>query len=88
MKKLINNIGLSCLGLCLNSCVDFIDNAPDDTLTLEMVFDDKVRMEDWLSGVYNKIPDPYWGMLRDYGYDSIGDDLDPSQRWYQWWKHH
>ena len=43
MKKLINNIGLSCLGLCLNSCVDFIDNAPDDTLTLEMVFDDKVR---------------------------------------------
>lgn len=85
MKKLINNIGLSCLGLCLNSCVDFIDNAPDDTLTLEMVFDDKVRMEDWLSGVYNKIPDPYWGMLRDYGYDSIGDDLDPSQRWYQWW---
>ena len=85
MKKLINNIGLSCLGLCLNSCVDFIDNAPDDTLTLEMVFDDKVRMEDWLSGVYNKIPDPYWGMLRDYGYDSMGDDLDPSQRWYQWW---
>ena len=50
-----------------------------------MVFNDKTRTEDWLSGVYNRVPDPYWSLLRDYGYDSMGDDLDPSQRWYQWW---
>ena len=83
--KLLKYIGLSFLGLSLNSCSDYLDNAPDDTLTMEMVFNDKTRTEDWLSGVYNKIPDPYWGLLRDYGYDSMGDDLDPSQRWYQWW---
>lgn len=50
-----------------------------------MVFNDKTRTEDWLSGIYNKIPDPYTGLLKDYGYDSMGDDLDPSQRYYQWW---
>lgn len=66
-------------------CADFLDNAPDDTLTMEMVFNDKTRMEDWLSGVYNKIPDPYWEMSNSYGFDIFGDDLDPSQRWYQWW---
>ena len=69
----------------LSSCADYLDNAPDDTLTMEMVFNDKTRTEDWLSGIYNKIPDPYTGLLKDYGYDSMGDDLDPSQRYYQWW---
>ena len=83
--KLLKYIGLSFLGLSLNSCTDYLDNAPDDTLTMEMVFNDKTRTEDWLSGVYNRVPDPYWSLLRDYGYDSMGDDLDPSQRWYQWW---
>ena len=60
-------------------------NAPDDTLTMEMVFNDRTRTEDWLSGVYNRIPDNYWDLLKVWGYDSMGDDLDPSQRWYQWW---
>ena len=84
MKKL-NYIFLFCFGLLFTNCQDFIDNAPDDTLTMEMVFNDKTRMEDWLSGVYNKIPDPYWGLMKDYGYDLLGDDLDPSQRWEQFW---
>lgn len=84
MKKL-NYIFLFCFSLLFTNCQDFIDNAPDDTLTMEMVFNDKTRMEDWLSGVYNKIPDPYWGLMEDYGYDLLGDDLDPSQRWEQFW---
>lgn len=84
MKKL-NYIFLFCFSLLFTNCQDFIDNAPDDTLTMEMVFNDKTRMEDWLSGVYNKIPDPYWGLLQSYGYDLLGDDLDPSQRWEQFW---
>ena len=69
--KLLKYIGLSFLGLSLNSCTDYLDNAPDDTLTMEMVFNDKTRTEDWLSGVYNRVPDPYWSLLRDYGYDSL-----------------
>lgn len=86
MKKFIRNILILGIGLSgMTSCSDFIDNAPDDTLTMEMVFNDKVRTEDWFAGVYTKVPDPYWGFLRDYGYDALGDDLDPSQRWQQWW---
>ena len=55
--KLYKYVGLSALCLSLNSCADFIDNAPDDILTLEMVFEDKTRMEDWLAGVYQQIRD-------------------------------
>ena len=84
MKSLKYLILLVC-GFFFSNCSDFIDNAPDDTLTMEMVFEDKTRMEDWLSGVYNKIPDPSWALMNSYGYDCLGDDLDPSQRWYQWW---
>lgn len=87
MKKMnIFKYIMLCGGMAaLSSCADYLDNAPDDTLTMEMVFNDKTRTEDWLSGIYNKIPDPYTGLLKDYGYDSMGDDLDPSQRYYQWW---
>lgn len=86
MNRFIKYAAAACLCLPLGSCSDFIDNAPDDTLTLEMVFNDRVRTYDWLSGVYNKIPDPWFGLLMDYGYDCLGDDLDPSQRWseYDW----
>lgn len=43
------------------SCSDFLDKEPDDMLTLEMVFNDKRRTEDFLAGVYNLIPDPLYG---------------------------
>ena len=33
--KLLKYIGLSFLGLSLNSCTDYLDNAPDDTLTIK-----------------------------------------------------
>ncbi len=48
-------------------CSDYLDNAPDDTLTMEMVFNDRTRTEDWLSGVYNRIPDNYWDLLKVWG---------------------
>ena len=44
-------IGLAALCMCLNGCTDFIDNAPDDIITIDMIFDDKTRTEDWLAGV-------------------------------------
>ncbi len=52
-----------------------------------MVFNDKVRTEDWLAGVYASVPDPYWGYTRHIGYDPFSDDLNPSYRWAQfgWW---
>lgn len=67
------------LFLCINSC-EYLDKQPDDQLTLDMVFRDKTRTEDWLAGVYSAIPDPY-GMA---GFcDGMGDDLTPSVGWEQ-----
>ena len=83
--KLFKYITIAFSSLFMCGCSDYLDNAPDDTLTMEMVFNDRTRTEDWLSGVYNRIPDNYWDLLKVWGYDSMGDDLDPSQRWYQWW---
>ena len=57
-------IALSSLFMC--GCSDYLDNAPDDTLTMEMVFNDRTRTEDWLSGVYNRVPDTYWALLRTW----------------------
>lgn len=72
------------LGLAvLSSCSKFLDRMPDDQLTLEMVFNDKTRTEDWLAGVYSNIPDPYWGYTRDIVFDPLSDDMAPSTGWEQ-----
>lgn len=65
-----------------NSCSDFLDKSPDDELTMEMIFTDKTRTEDWLAGIYNGIPDPYMPMLKDY--DAYADDVSPSAGWEQY----
>lgn len=65
------------------SCTKFLDRMPDDQLTLEMVFNDKTRTEDWLAGIYSNIPDPYWGYTRDIGLDPLSDDMAPSTGWEQ-----
>lgn len=69
--------------LLLSSCVDFLDKEPDDQLTLDMVFSDKTRTEDWLAGVYTNIPDTYWLYASSGGQDALGDDLAPSTGWLQ-----
>lgn len=84
-NKILKCIGISSICLMLSGCADFIDNAPDDQLTLEMVFNDKTRTEDWLANIYSGIPDPYWGFARSVGWDIVGDDTSPSQRWLEWW---
>jgi hypothetical protein len=75
---------LLALILSFSSCEDdFLDKEPDDQLTLEMVFNDKTRTEDWLAGMYASIPDPYWGYARHIGYDALSDDMAPSPGWEQ-----
>ena len=69
--KLFKYITIAFSSLFMCGCSDYLDNAPDDTLTMEMVFNDRTRTEDWLSGVYNRVPDSYcergdtilWGMI-------------------------
>lgn len=62
------------------SCTDYLEKAPDDMLTLEMVFNDKNRTEEWLAGLYSAIPSPSWdgygfGMT---GLGNLSDDMDLS----------
>ena len=67
----------------LSSC-SYLDKEPDTELTMDMVFQDKDRMEGMLAYVYSAIPDPIWGLTNGYGCSSLADDLRPSYLWYQW----
>lgn len=71
------------LALGLSSC-NWLDKESDTELTLEMVFNNKTRVEGWLGNVYSGIPDPYMGHGRYIGQDVFGDDMTPSERWRQW----
>ncbi len=68
---------------CATAC-NWLDKEPDTELTLEMVFQNKTRVEQWLGNVYSGIPDPYMGHGRYIGQDILGDDMTPSERWRQW----
>src|SRR5690606_40417084 len=57
------------------SCSDFLDKMPDDQLTMEMIFTDKIRTEDWLASVYSSVPSPMWGYFKDQGFNIMGDDI-------------
>lgn len=85
MKKILYSI-LTALLLVPAGC-SFLDKEPDTELTLPLVFEDKTRMMGWLAGVYSNIPDPYFGYGRYLGWDILGDEMSPSERWRQWnWK--
>ncbi len=80
MKKNIFKYTVLIFGIFTTiSCTDFLDNAPDGELTLEMVFNDRAKVENWLAGMYNSIPDPYMKGLRNY--DAYADDVSPSACW-------
>lgn len=68
----------------LTVACDYLEKSPDDELTLEMVFRDKTRTEDWLAGVYSQIPNPYLDKVKHV--DALADDYSPSKGWevYGW----
>ena len=77
MKKRITNILIAIFMLPLFfSCSDFLNKEPDEMLTLEMVFDDKKKMNEWLAGVYNQVQDALWSDMRHAG--TMSDDFQPS----------
>ena len=63
--KLIKYLFVALVLGAFSSCSDYLDKQPDDMLTLEMVFNDKTRTEDWLAGCYSSIPDQnaFWPRL-------------------------
>lgn len=65
-----------CLLALSTSCSDFLDKEPDDMLTMEMVFNNKKKVNEWLAGVYSSINDPLWSDLRDQG--ALSDEIQPA----------
>ena len=76
--KTLKHILLASSLFTLASCSDFLDKAPDDMLDLEMIFNDKVRTEDWLAGVYTNIPSQRNFMDQE---GALSDDQNPSIGW-------
>lgn len=68
-------------GFSLLASCSYLDQVPEDELTLEMVFNDKTRTEDWLAGIYAGIADPYWDYMNKAGYDMLGDDMTLPTAW-------
>ncbi len=69
------------LTLTVFGCSDFLDKKPDDMLTIDMIFTDKVRTEDWLASVYSSVPSPLWGYFKDQGFAIMGDDITIPSEW-------
>lgn len=72
------------------SACDYLDKEPDDMLTLDKLFNNKIQTEDWLAGVYNSVPDPYhpfMGFMDGEGLDALSDDMavTPRYRKFGWW---
>jgi hypothetical protein len=69
-----------------SSCGDYLDKEGDTELTLDMVFDDKDRMEGMLAYAYSGIVDPIFGYMRSTCVDLFGDEWTPSERLQNWWQ--
>ena len=81
MKKIIYITMLISILLYETSCSDYLDYQPDDFLTMEKVFTDKIRTEDWLASVYSSVPRPMWGYYKDQGFNIMGDDITIPHEW-------
>lgn len=71
------------LAATFSGCSKYLDRMPDDQLTLDMIFSDRVRTEDWLAGVYSGIPSPMWGYYKDQGFNIMADDMTIPAPWQQ-----
>lgn len=83
MKKIkIYIIATVALFLGSTSC-NYLDYQPDDYLTMDMIFSDEIRTQDWLASVYSGVPSPMWGYFKDQGWNIMGDDLTIPFEWTQ-----
>lgn len=53
----IRTLALLGLALCISSCKKYLDQVPDDRITIEEVFRKKATSEQYLANVYSYIPD-------------------------------
>lgn len=67
-------LGILLLSTILVTSCNYLDEEPDDILTLEMTFNDVDRVEGWLSALYNLVIDPMWTGAYGYGFPMLSDD--------------
>lgn len=80
-KKIIVFSLIAGMLLAFTGCKKFLDKMPDDQLTMDMIFNDKIRTEDWLAGVYSGVPNPMWGYFKDQGFSIMGDEMTIPAEW-------
>ena len=77
-------IGIVSLGSCT-----YLDKEPDTEIDIDMVFENKTKVESWLANVYSRIPNPGNDWLNTYGWEVFADDLTASglAQYHQdfWW---
>jgi hypothetical protein len=57
----------------------YFDGAPKDIQTIDMVFSTKLEAENWLSGVYNRLPDVWAdGAATARGLAELSDELEET----------
>lgn len=83
MKNIFPGILLLWLTMAFAGCSKYLDKQPDDQLTLDMIFADRIRTEDWLAGIYQSVPSPMWGYYKDQGFSIMGDDMTIPAPWQQ-----
>lgn len=74
-KTLIKIVACSAVLLGLSSCNKFLDIAPDNILTEDLVFSNETYTEEWLSNVYSWVKDGYRDQTATEGTMLLGDEL-------------
>lgn len=68
MRKFIISILVTIsASLVCSSCNGYLDKEPDDMLTLELVFNNSRKVNEWLARIYSDIPDPMFRIINDMG---------------------
>ncbi len=83
MKKIKWILGILALSI-LPSCADYLDKEDATEATIEEVFQQRVLQERWLAHCYSGIERDGICTTRDNGWNSMADDLSPSERWKPW----
>lgn len=82
--KATKYIVLSLICVCSLVSCDYLDKEPDTELTLDMVFEKRGTVEKWFANVYAGIPDPTYPYLKTVGWETMADDMSPSEKYQQW----
>lgn len=71
---------------CITSCSKYLDKEPDTELTMDMVFENKDKVEGILGNIYEGIPNPTGAFMMHEGWHFYADDLviNRSVNWGPW----